>query len=100
MTHVSVVVVGGHESTDICVMDSSLSSEASSTAQHRNALSLNLVDRSSSSASHTSSIGIGGTMAIIPPPKSYSSSISDDDRNNEVNSPCSIIVEGTTVDDT
>ena len=39
-------------------------------------------------------------MAIIPPPKSYSSSISDDDRNNEVNSPCSIIVEGTTVDDT
>ena len=96
MSHVSVVVVGGG-GDDVCVMDSSLSSSSS---QHRGDMmtppSRNDVGRSSSSASHSSSLG----GPIIPPPKSYSSSISDDDRNNDVGSPCSIILEGTTVDDT
>ncbi len=73
--------------------------DSSSSSQHRGDLvtpSRNDVGRSSSSASHSSSLG----GPIIPPPKSYSSSISDDDRNNDVGSPCSIILEGTTVDDT
>ena len=96
MSHVSVVVVGGG---DVCVIDSSLSSNGSS-SHHRAGIvtpSRNDVGRSSSSASHSSSVGGG---PIIPPPKSYSSSISDDDRNNDVSSPCSIVLEGTTVDDT
>ena len=96
MTHVSVVVVGGTETGDICVIDSSLSSNGSSSHHHIVTPSRNDIGRSSSSASHASSLG----GQIIPPPKSYSSSISDDDRNNDVSSPCSIVLEGTTVDDT
>jgi hypothetical protein len=96
MSHVSVVVVGG--GSDVCVMDSSLSSASPQPQPHLRAdiVSRNDLGRSSSSASQASSFG----GPIIPPPKSYSSSISDDDRNNDVGSPCSIAVEGTTVDDT
>ena len=94
MSHVSVVVVGGAD--DICVIDSSLSSSSSHNRPEIVTPSRNDIGRSSSSASHSSSIG----GPILPPPKSYSSSISDDDRNNDVGSPCSIILEGTTVDDT
>ena len=96
MSHVSVVVVGGG-GDDVCVIDSSLSSSSSQPrGETMTPPSRNDVGRSSSSASHSSSLG----GPIIPPPKSYSSSISDDDRNNDVISPCSIILEGTTVDDT
>lgn len=71
---------------------SSLSSSNSSHPSLRTPSTNNVV-RTPSSASH-------GSLHILPPPESYSSSISDDDRNREVISPCSIILDGTTVDDT